>query len=948
MKKLVVASQNLQGGFSSKLLEIELFLEQHKVDVLCVTEHWLLECHMNFSVSNYQVASCFNRKSKIHGGSLLLVKKDLKFKERKDICRFSVEFLVEFSCIELDQHIIVGVYRRGKGEFSLFEPVMEDVLRVASTRKKKIVVCGDFNINLLGDSAYKSKLILLFKSFNLISVFIDPSRITASTATCLDNVYCDCDFFDFFTVNCLPSDHSGQVVQFKIDSKKICEEIICRPITSKKLELYKLNLQDNLHYQFSTKCANDHYEDFFKVISDSFDKVFKLRKLSNTGSSNFSEWATQGIRKSRHTLYELYSKKTYTHDKKFLDYVKHYSKLFRAVCHKAKCLHINKKIMQSSNKSKAIWTIINAETGRARSGIQELSLRVNDKLITTNEDIAAAFEQFFTNVPIVTTAPLDSSPDRAANILNMNVPPCAKEFSFTLIEPLTVKKTFKLLNLKKTEDLWGMSVKIVSSVIDMLCPHLANIFNKCVVEGVFPDLMKYSRIVPLFKSGDAQDPTNFRPVSVLPVLSKIFEKIILGQLLLHFNLNEILHSQQFGFTRGRSTTDAGVALVKHICSAWEGRKDAIGVFCDLSKAFDCVDHETLLLKLKHYGVKGNSLELMRSYLEGRVQKADINRTKSSGSRVKMGVPQGSILGPFLFLVYINDLPFMVQNMSEIVLFADDTSLIFKVKRQENNLDDANTALSHVLDWFTANNLLLNSKKTKCIKFTLPNVRQVENSIILGTDRLELVDETVFLGITIDAKLQWGPHIEKLAHRLSSAAYAVKRIRELTDIATARLVYFSYFHSIMSYGILLWGRGADIETIFILQKRAIRFIYSLRRRDSLRELFKEINILTVASQYIYENIMYCRKNISDFDTLGSHHAYNTRHKDRIAMPGSRLKKISTSFMGHCVRFYNKIPQEILSLPETRFKKCIKTSLCKKAYYNITDYLEDKDPVQFESS
>ncbi|CAH2217049.1 jg26091, partial [Pararge aegeria aegeria] len=202
--------------------------------------------------------------------------------------------------------------------------------------------------------------------------------------------------------------------------------------------------------------------------------------------------------------------------------------------------------------------------------------------------------------------------------------------------------------------------------------------------------------------------------------------------------------------------------------------------------------------------------------------------------------------------------FATQNSSKdnhgIVLFADDTSLMFKIKRRELALDDVNNYLAKVVQWFEANNLVLNENKTKCIKFTLPNVKHVKTTILLNNEELNPVDTTVFLGITLDAKLQWGPHVNNLSNRLSSAAYAVKKIRHLTDIETARLVYFSYFHSIMSYGILLWGNAADIGTIFVLQKKAVRAIYKTGPRESLKDKFKDVKIMTLYSQYIFENLI----------------------------------------------------------------------------------------------
>ncbi|CAH2232471.1 jg19404 [Pararge aegeria aegeria] len=405
-------------------------------------------------------------------------------------------------------------------------------------------------------------------------------------------------------------------------------------------------------------------------------------------------------------------------------------------------------------------------------------------------------------------------------------------------------------------------------------------------------------------------------------------------------LYDLLHVKQFGFTRGRSTIDAGVELIHNIFEAWEESHDALGVFCDLSKAFDCVVHETLVRKLHHYGIQGVALDLISYYLRDRVQMVDVNGKRSNGSFVKIGVPQGSILGPFLFLIYINDLPYLVKDNHGIVLFADDTSLMFKIKRRELALDDVNNYLAKVVQWFEANNLVLNENKTKCIKFTLPNVKHVKTTILLNNEELNPVDTTVFLGITLDAKLQWGPHVNNLSNRLSSAACSIKKIRHLTDIETARLVYFSYFHSIMSYGFLLWGNAADIGTIFVLQKKAVRAIYKMGPRESLKDKFKDVKIMTLYSQYIFENLMYVHKNISKFKRKCDCNNLNVRSKNKLAVQYTRLHKISNSFKGNCIQFYNKLPVDILGMSLKKFKVCIKRKLIEKSYYSIKDYVNDK--------
>lgn len=455
--------------------------------------------------------------------------------------------------------------------------------------------------------------------------------------------------------------------------------------------------------------------------------------------------------------------------------------------------------------------------------------------------------------------------------------------------------------------------------------------------------MKPSKVVPLYKTGSMVDPSNFRPVSVLPCLSKIFEKNLLNQLTVHFNENNLLHSQQFGFTKGKSTIDAGSKLTEFIIEAWEESHDVIGVFCDLSKAFDCVCHRTLVGKLEHYGLSNESLGLLSSYLSNRQMRVEVNGVKSGGSIIKSGVPQGSILGPFLFLIYTNDLLFMIkkQTGTEIIMFADDTSILFKVKRKQVDCLTINNILEHLRKWFETNNLILNPNKTKYVKFSPPNVKDICPRIKIGNENLESIHSTTFLGITVDSKLQWDPHIKALSDKLSSAIHAIRQIRKLTNDCNARLVYYGYFHSLMSYAILLWGAAAGMPSVFVLQKRAVRAIYNLSSRTSLRSVFHEVNIITLPSLYIYECIMYTRKNINSFQRKCDSHTINTRNKHKLLFPKFRLQKCNKSFLRNCIRFYNKIPDEILELGERQFKKCIKASLTRGAYYKCSDYIGDND-------
>lgn len=920
---------------------MSLFLHSFGIDVLCITEHWLREHELLNSLENYKIVSAFIRKTAIRGGSMILLKNTLKYKERKDITNFSIERTIEISCVELEQFIIVCVYRPPSSNYITFELAMEDLLKcISKSRGKTIIICGDFNVNLLENCSTSVRFLSLFNSYDLSNLFFEPTRVTSVSSTCIDNIFSNREAVSKSILNTLRSDHSGQLVSYNCRLRNGSASTRCRPITTQRIARFQEGIRDRFDaLPYNPETPNDLYKPVLTNIKVEFDNVFKTKSVSGHSKSKFNEWATVGIHRSRIRLYELYAMKSFRTDHTFIDYVKRYSKLFKKVCIAAKVMFYSNKIKNSNNTTKATWSIINKETGKIMTREKEFTLEINGNLVKSKEVVAKTFEQFFSNIAATTTESLRSSASSALGLLMENVVQPSHQFQFTPINAYTIVKTFRSLNIKSTEDLWGMSVTVVNHIIQTIAPHLAVIFNKCINDGLFPDLMKHSKVIPLFKSGQKTDPTNYRPISILPALSKVFEKLMLNQLESYFVRNNLFHDAQYGFTKGRSTSDAGTALLGHVFDAWERSQSAIGVFCDLSKAFDCVDHSTLIKKLEFYGVRDKALDLLSSYLSNRIQKVFIDGITSSGSSVKMGVPQGSILGPFLFLIYINDLPFLIKGLCDVVLFADDTSLIFKTDRHSSCFDEVNSTLSKVVNWFTSNNLLLNAKKTKCIQFELPNVKSPPPNIMLNGEILDLVDDTVFLGIAVDKKLQWFPHISSLAKRLSSAAFAVRRIRELTDCATAKLVYFSYFHSIMSYGILMWGKAADIQTIFVLQKRAVRSIYRLKARTSLREKFKESGIMTLACQYIYSNIIYAYKNIEKYVKKEDLHNINLRNKSKICVPYFRLTKVKDSFMGNSIRFINKVPRHILDLPMPKFKLIIKNVLLKKAYYKINEYLSD---------
>ncbi|KAJ8704286.1 hypothetical protein PYW08_013010 [Mythimna loreyi] len=467
---------------------------------------------MLINFENYNVGSCFNRQSMLRGGSLILIKNLIKFKTRKDIVALSIEHNIELSCVELDRHIIVCVYRPPNyHNYSIFESVMEEVMAKLSTGNKQVIVCGDFNVNILEDNTDSGRLLNLFKSFNLLNVFTEPTRTTTTTATCIDNVFCSCNYLEKAIVNCLPSDHSGLMVTFESIIPIQQVQIQFRPITSGKLNKFNSTLIDKLgNWNIAVNNGNILYNDFFSMVETEFNKNFEKKTKSICPQFKFSDWATKGIRLSRERLFELYGLKPIINTETFNKYVATYSKMFKNTCKAAKALYISNKVKTADNKIKTVWKIINNETNRNKTHNNDYTLETDHGLISDNKIVAEEFVNFFTSIPIKTTETLDSSPSQAFDLLQANVAACQTEFNFKHINPKTVMMAFKQVKVKLTEDLWGMSIKVCTPIIETIAPYLALIFNLCIDQGVFPDLMKYSKVIPLFKSGDSKNTNNYR------------------------------------------------------------------------------------------------------------------------------------------------------------------------------------------------------------------------------------------------------------------------------------------------------------------------------------------------------------------------------------------------------------------------------------------------------
>ena len=447
--------------------------------------------------------------------------------------------------------------------------------------------------------------------------------------------------------------------------------------------------------------------------------------------------------------------------------------------------------------------------------------------------------------------------------------------------------------------------------------------------------MKIAEIIPLFKSGCKETLSNWRPISQLSPFSKLFEKCLHSRLSKFLIKNKILNPNQFGFQANSSTENAVLKICDEICTCINNKEIVCSVFLDLKKAFDTVNHDILLKKLYMYGIRGNVYDLFASYLTNRKQYTLINGVKSDYRSISCGIPQGSVLGPLLFLLYVND----INSVSKfkINLFADDSYLSLNNHCPSQLQADMNTELLKIDRWLKMNKLSLNIEKTFFILFTNRRIN-FDFAIKIGTTPLKRKSEVTYLGVQLDEKMSWNPHIHRIQRKLSSAVWALSRLKNLLDQKTKVAVYYGLIHSKLLYCISCWGGVSSNKKkkLTSLQKRAMRIICNVEERSPSMPLFKELKILNLDDTYKLQiaSIMNKQKqdewrgNFAPTDIINLHNHWTRQaNRQNYFVPAANIDifKSSLSYNGPVV--WRSVPDHMKRHTAVNFKKHYRDFLLK---------------------
>ncbi len=568
-------------------------------------------------------------------------------------------------------------------------------------------------------------------------------------------------------------------------------------------------------------------------------------------------------------------------------------------------------------------------------------LKVNNVFIDDPKLIANTFNNFFVNVGPNTDGEIPKSFISPTSYLKHRV---ITNFVILPTSNAEVMKIILQLDDNKSTGPCSIPIKLLRYAAPKIVPIFVKIINISFETGIFPLGMKLAKIIPIFKSGSLFDVNNYRPISLLSVFSKILEKLMHQRLYSFLQLNNVIYESQYGFQKSKSTQHSLIEIVEKIRTCMENNNYGCGIFIDLKKAFDTVNHDILLQKLEHYGIRGTSLDWFKSYLSGRSQYVSCNGISSDIKNITCGVPQGSVLGPLLFLLYINDLP-NISNKLSFFLFADDTNIFF----ESNNLDKlqrtVNKELKKLVTWLNANRLALNVKKTNFVIFSAINKPLQPVTILVNRQAIAQKEYVKYLGVLIDSKLSFKQHTIAISKKISRAIGIMYKLRYFVNKKILLMIYYSLVYPFLIYAIPVWGVAANksLNPILVLQKKVVRLILFKDQFPNhagplvhSRPLFKDLKILTV------HDIFKLETNKFVFDCLQSlnpsqFHSYYVYPINNCNTAGNRNDKLSIStartktygldaIKNKGAHVWNEIP---LNLRSTTSKKIFIKSI--KDYY-----------------
>lgn len=897
----------------------------NKTHIIILTETWIKsdDDALILQLPNY--THYYNYRNDSRGGGVsLYIHNDLKHNQIDSIYTAGNNYLWVY--IEQVALYVGAVYKPGHTNVTNFLADYE--LQIQN--KNRAVVFGDFNLDLLEtDSTVKKYQELLNENgFSIINKTDRQfcTRETSTTWSILDHVSTNLrrNHFHFAIIDSALSDHKQ--IYTAIEQE--------RPIPKRKEE-YKWVDYTGLYNSFdlSKLNNNDHeyqiLQNFIKEIINTNTKM-KIKILNLPQSDWINKTIINGINRRNQLWYQL--KKDSNNEDLKARFKAERNKVTRDILSAKRNYYLD-AFKKCCSKPKKTWKLINTLTAnKLNYKCEPPKICTPQGNLTDGNLICEYFNNFFANVGTILANKI--APQYHDNLTSTIPTKFIKNVSLSKLDPTSpdeVEKIIDSLDTNTSSGIDGISTKVVKCLKKVIAGELSQCINKSLDDANFPDSLKMAKVSPIFKSGTKSDVNNYRPISVLPVMSKIYEKIIYDRLSKHLTSIDFLSVCQYGFRAKSNTISATTDLVTSIKSNIDSKNIVLGVFIDLKKAFDTVSHTLLLKKLHSIGVTGTAYGIFESYLANRSQIVQINEYQSEPLPIVCGVPQGSILGPLLFLIYINNIQ-EVPLHGDLTLYADDTCLFYYGKTIDEVTIKAQADLDILYDWFQYNLLTINASKTSYIIFKAKNKPIPDfTPLTINGEMLRLASEEKYLGLFLDGGLTWKTHIGNVKKKLSRLIGSLRSVVRCFPRQVAFMIYNSLAKPHLQYLIEMWGSAASkhIKELQCTQNKLIKKLFNYDYLTPTVKIFSDTKLMSVKQLYTLNVCLLIRKILHKdihsqitFTKKKDIQNYRNRNAENLIIARSRTNYGRKNITHEGVQLYNKLPLEIRNLKSlTAFKnKC----------------------------